>query len=96
MCLGVYLQVYYDLGEYVLGNICLHIKGHITSTNSTVELGLVGTSWCMFHRLTTQFLLHSNLIPDSLVGFTTPYSSTVELGWVMCHGLKCPGSTCPW
>ena len=32
-----------------------HSKGHDTSTNSTVESGLVGTSWYMCHRLTTRF-----------------------------------------
>ena len=29
-------------------------KGHDTSTNSTVESGQVGTSWCMCRRLTTR------------------------------------------
>ena len=38
--------------------------------------------------LQLDFLLHLSLIPDSLVGFRPPYDSTVELGWVMCHGLK--------
>ena len=33
-------------------------------------------------------LLHSSLVPDCLVGSMPPYYSTVELGWVMCHGLK--------
>ena len=35
------------------------------------------------------FPLHSSLIPDCLVGSGPTYDSTVELGWLMCHGLKC-------
>ena len=34
--------------------------------------------------------LHSSLIPDSIFGFNPPYryDTTVDLGWMMCHGLK--------
>ena len=62
----------------------LENKGHDTSTNSTVELGWVGTSWCMCSCIGLQLnlLLHSSLIPDCLVGSRPPYDSTVELGWV--------------
>ena len=42
----------------------------------------------MCHRFTTRFFLHSSLIPDRLVGSRPPYDSTVELGWLMCHGLN--------
>ena len=38
--------------------------------------------------LQLDFLLHSSLIPDSLVGSRPTYDSTVELGWVMCRGLS--------
>ena len=43
----------------------------------------------MCHRLTTHFFptLYS-LIPDGLVRSRPPYDSTVELGWLMCHGLE--------
>ena len=56
-----------------------------TSTNSTVESRRVGTSW---------FFLHSSLIPDCLVGSGPTYDSTVELGWLMCHGLNNRFCTC--
>ena len=29
----------------------------------------------------------NSLVPDNLVCIRPPYDSTVELGWVMCHGL---------
>ena len=38
--------------------------------------------------LQLDFFLHFSLIPDCLVGSGPTYDSTVELGWVMCHGLK--------
>ena len=34
--------------------------------------------------------LHSSLISDDLVRSRPPYDSTVELGWLMCHGLQTP------
>ena len=37
--------------------MCHGLKGQDTSTNSTVESGLVGTSWCMCHRLKTRFFV---------------------------------------
>ena len=37
--------------------------------------------------LQLDFLLLSSLMPDCLVGSRPPYDSTVESGWVMCHGL---------
>ena len=38
--------------------------------------------------LQLDFFLHSSLFPDCLVGSGPTYDSTVELGWVMCHGLN--------
>ena len=51
---------------------------------SRVGLGPVGI--CVI-GLQLNFLLHSSLVPDCLAGSGPPYDSTVELGWVMCHGL---------
>ena len=65
----------------------IETEGHDTSTNSTVESGRVGTSWYMCHRITTRIFPYSSLIPDCLVGSRPPYDSTVELGWLMWHGL---------
>ena len=56
-----------------------------TQLLSLVGLGPVGV--CVI-GLQLDFLLHSSLVPDCLVGSGPPYNSTVELGWVMCHGLK--------
>ena len=56
-----------------------------TQLLSRVGLGPVGM--CVI-GLQPDFFLHSSLIPDCLVGSRPPYDSTVELGWVMCHGLK--------
>ena len=53
-----------------------------TQLLSRVGLGTVGV--CVI-SLQLDFVLHSSLIPDSLVGFSPPYDSTVELSWVMCH-----------
>ena len=55
-----------------------------TQLFSLVWSGQVGV--CVI-GLQLDFLLHSSLIPDSLVGFRPPYDSTVELGGVICHGL---------
>ena len=55
-------------------------KGLDTLTNSTVKSGRVRTSFCMCHRLTTQLLLHSSLVPVGLVGFRLSYDSAAELG----------------
>ena len=76
------------------GNIArLHSECKIlcddTSSNLTVESGRVGSGpvgVCVI-GLQLNFLLHSSLVPDCLVGSGHPYNSTVELGWVMCHGL---------
>ena len=38
------------------------------------------------YSLQLDFSLHSSLVPDNLVGIRPPYDSTVELGWLMCHG----------
>ena len=51
---------------------------------SRVGSGPVGV--CVI-GLQLDFPLHSSLIPDGLVGSRPPCDSTVELGWVMCHGL---------
>ena len=42
------------------------------------------------------FFLHSSLIPDCLVGSGPPYDSTVELGWLMCHGLYTEDAGLPY
>ena len=55
-----------------------------TQLLSRVWSGTVGV--CVI-GLQLNFLLHSSVIPNSLVGFRPPYDSTVELGWVMCRGL---------
>ena len=61
-------------------------KGHQpTQLLSWVRSGPVGV--CVI-GLQLNFLLNSSLIPDSLVGSRPPYDSPVELGWMMCHGLK--------
>ena len=56
-----------------------------TQLLSQVWLGSVGV--CVI-GLQFNVLLHSSLVPDCLVGSRLPYDSTVELGWVMCHGLE--------
>ena len=61
-----------------------------TQLLSLVRLGPVGI--CVI-GLQLDFLCHSSLVPDCLVGSGPPYDSTVELGWVMCHGLKCTLAT---
>ena len=55
-----------------------------TQLLSWVSSGPVGV--CVV-GLQLDFLLRSSLVPDCLVGSRPPYDSTVELGWVMCHGL---------
>ena len=57
-----------------------------TQLLSRVGSGPVGV--CVI-GLQLDFLLHYSLIPDSLV-------STVELGWVMCHGLYSTVSGSPY
>ena len=54
---------------------------------SRVRSGPVGV--CVI-GLQLDFLLHSSLVPDCLVGSRPSYDSTVELGQVMCHGLYSP------
>ena len=65
------------------------MKHQPTQLLSRVWSGPVGV--CVI-GLQLDFLLHSSLISDHLVGFRRPYDptvpSTVELGGVMCHGLK--------
>ena len=56
-----------------------------TQLLSQVGSGPVGI--CVI-GLQIDFPLHSSLVPDNLVGITPSYDSTVELGWLMCHGLK--------
>ena len=71
-------------------NISLHAhlsKGHDTSTNSTQLLSWVGRIGVCVIGLQLDFFHLSSLIPDRLVGSRPPYDSTVELGWLMCHGL---------
>ena len=41
----------------------------------------------MCHEVTTRFFPSLSLISDRLVGSRPPYDSTVELGWLTCHGL---------
>ena len=60
-----------------------------TQLLSRVELEPVGV--CVI-GLQLNFFHHFSLIPDCLVGFRPPYDSTVELGWLMCHGLKGPAT----
>ena len=55
-----------------------------TQLLSWVGLGPVGV--CVI-GLQLDFSLHSSLVPDNVVGIKPPYDSTVELGWLMCHGL---------
>ena len=65
------------------------LKDHDTSINSKVESGRVGTSRCIcVIGLQLFYLLHFSMISNCLDGFRPPYDSTVELGWVMCHGLQ--------
>ena len=56
-----------------------------TQLLSRVGSGPVGV--CVI-GLQLDFLLHSSLVRDCLVGSGPFYDSTVELGWVMCHGLN--------
>ena len=56
-----------------------------TQLLSRVGSGRVGI--CV-RGLQLNVFLHSSLIPDCLVGSGPTYDSTVELGWVMCRGLK--------
>ena len=56
-----------------------------TQLLSRVGSGPVGV--CVI-GLQLDFFLHSSLIPDCLVGSGPTYDSTVELGRVMCQGLK--------
>ena len=56
-----------------------------TQLLSRVWSGPVGV--CVI-GLQLDFALHSSLIPVCLVGSRPPNDSTVELGWLMCHGLK--------
>ena len=56
-----------------------------TQLLSLVGSGPVGV--CVI-GLQLDSLLHSSLVPDSLIGSSPPYGSTVELGWVMCHGFN--------
>ena len=55
-----------------------------TQLLSRVWSGPVGV--CVI-GLQLNFPLHSSLVPDNVVGIRPPYDSTVELGWLMCHGL---------
>ena len=56
-----------------------------TQLLSWFELGPVGV--CVI-GLQLDFPLHFSLVPNNLVGIRPPYDSTVEFGWLMCHGLK--------
>ena len=56
-----------------------------TQLLSWVGSGPVGV--CVI-GLQLDFLLHSSLIPNGLVRSRPLSDSTVELGWVMCHGLQ--------
>ena len=38
--------------------------------------------------LQLDFVLHSSLVPDCLVGSRPPNDSTVEFAWVICPGLN--------
>ena len=67
-----------------MGNTLKAMTHQPTQLLSRVWSGPVGI--CVI-GLQLDFFLHCSHIPDSLVGFTPPYDSTVELGWVMCHGL---------
>ena len=60
-----------------------------TQLLSRVGSGPVGI--CVI-GLQLDFFLHSSLITDYSVESRPPYDSTVELGWLMCHGLK-PNAT---
>ena len=55
-----------------------------TQLLSMVGLGPVGI---FVIGLQLDFLVHSSLVPDCLVGSGPSYDSTVELGWLMCHCL---------
>ena len=60
-----------------------------TQLLSRVWSGPVGVSVIGLHIFPSfPFFLHSSLIPDCLVGSGPTYDSTVELGWLMCHGLN--------
>ena len=62
----------------------MHMTHQPTELLSRVGSGPVGV--CVT-GLQLDFFLHSSLIPDDLVGSRPLYDSTVELGWLMCHGL---------
>ena len=55
-----------------------------TQLLSRVWSGPVGV--CVI-GLQLDFFLHSSLIPDCLVRSGPTCDSTVELGWLMCHGI---------
>ena len=72
-------------GHYIRSALYLKAMTHQpTQLLSRIGSGLVGV--CVI-GLQLDFFLHSSLIPDSLVGSRPHYDSTVELGWLMCHGL---------
>ena len=84
-----YLALFLEEWSLEKGKVVpLHVKAMThrpTQMLSRVGSGPVGV--CVI-GLQLDFLLHSSLVPDCLVGSRRPYDSTVELGWVMCYGLK--------
>ena len=80
ICVSVYI--------YKLKTTFRHIHTAMTHQPaqllSRVRSGPVGI-YVMALKL--DLFLHSSLIPDCLVGSGPTYDSTVELGWLMCHGL---------
>ena len=74
-----------QLPHVAFGNGLKAMTHQPTQLLSRVGSGSVGI--CVI-GLQLDFLLHSSLVPDCLVGSGLPYDSTVELGLLMCHGLK--------
>ena len=85
-CSNLNLQIillnYYQCREHI--DSIKAMTHQPTQLLSLVWLGPVDV--CVI-GLQLDFFFHSSLIPDCLVGSGPPYDSTVELGWVMCHGL---------
>ena len=75
------------ISESLISTIWIKAMTHQpTQRLSRVGSGPVGI--CVIDLQLDSFL-HSSLIPDDLLGSRPPYDSTVELGWLMCHGLNC-------
>ena len=73
--------------RYISKSLMCYVKAMTHQPTQLLSRGWSGPIGVCVIGLQLDFFHQFSLIPDCLVGSRPTYDSTVELGWLMCHGL---------